>query len=67
MSDHTNEPSRLELYKAGKLDERRTGRPRNAPVADETVSNNNSINLSPEAIAITLLVVVLLIITAVAL
>jgi len=67
MSDHTNEPSRLELYKAGKLDERRAGRPRNAPVAEEAVTNNDSINLSPEAIAISLLVVVLLIITAVTL
>jgi hypothetical protein len=67
MSDHTNEPSRLELYKAGKLDERRNGRPRNAPVAEEAVTNKDSINLSPEVIAISLLVVVLLVITAVAL
>ena len=68
MPDHTNGPSRLELYKAGKLEERRTVRPQAALTAEtEPAEVDETIKLRPEVIAIALLLIVLLIVTAIAL
>jgi hypothetical protein len=68
MPDRINEPSRLELYKAGKLDERRTVRSRVAPLVDATTAEpEKTSSLRPEVIALGILVVVLLIVTAIAL
>jgi hypothetical protein len=68
MPDHTNEPSRLELYKAGKLEERRTIRTHIAPTVEaEAAEPGNTSGLRPEVIALGILVIVLLIVTAIAL
>ena len=69
MTDHINEPSRLELYKAGKLEERRYPRQHPEPVieVENEEDDNATINLRPEVMAIALLVAVLLIVTAIAL
>lgn len=69
MSDNVKDPSRLDLYKAGKLEERRT-RPRPAPIITEVKEDETekgSLMLRPEIIAIGLLIAVLLVITAIAL
>ena len=69
MSNKENTPSRLDLYKAGKLEERRS-RPRPEPVIAEPNPDQverGSLMLRPEIIAIGLLIAVLLVLTAIAL
>lgn len=69
MTGQTNEPSRLELYKAGKLEERRSPRHNSEPVVADPADEEESagISMRPELMAIALLLVVLLIVTAIAL
>lgn len=69
MPNKENTPSRLDLYKAGKLEDRRT-RPRPETVIAETNPDEverGSLMLRPEIIAIGLLIAVLLVLTAIAL
>ena len=69
MPNKVKSPSRLDLFKAGKLEERRT-RPRPEPVVAEVNPDEvekGSLILRPEIIAIGLLIAVLLILTAIAL
>lgn len=70
MPDTQHEPSRLELYKAGKLEERRSPRPPHVPKVEEVVSEAAeevvSFKLRPEMVAIVLMVIVLLVLTLVA-
>ena len=69
MPNKENTPSRLDLYKAGKLEERRS-RPRPEPVIaepDPDQVERGSLMLRPEIIAIGLLIAVLLVLTAIAL
>lgn len=69
MSDNTKESSRLDLYKAGKLQERRS-RPRTVAVVTEVKeeeTERSGLMVRPEIIAIGLLLAVLLVITAIAL
>ncbi len=70
MPDIQHEPSRLELYKAGKLEERRAPRPPQVPQVEDVISKEDEeivgFKLRPEMIAIVLLAVVLLILTLVA-
>lgn len=64
MPDTKNQPSRLELYKAGKLEERHGKRPSQEPVHDVKLDEANqaaTAKLRPELIAIGIFVVVLLI------
>lgn len=69
MLTNKQEPTRLELYKAGKLEERRSERTHQAPLKEIKVieEEQKSVKLSPEAIAISLMVILLLILTATAL
>jgi hypothetical protein len=69
MPDRKNEASRLDLYKAGKLDERRDSRKRATIVeeAKETEVEEAASHLRPEIIALGVLVIALLVITLVAL
>jgi hypothetical protein len=63
------DPSRLEMFKAGKIEDRRS-RPRPVPVITEVKEEEverGSLMLRPEIIAIGLLIAVLLVITAIAL
>ena len=64
MPLNKNQPSRLELYKAGKLEERLAERPPNAHV-EEAISEENEagFKLRPELIAIALLLIVMLVLT----
>jgi hypothetical protein len=66
MNDH---PTRLELYNAGKLEERRYPRHQPDPVVEvqNDKGESGSISIRPEIIAIAVLVVVLLVVTAIAL
>lgn len=69
MSDHNNEPSRLDLYKSGKLEERRGSRRPAVAVAvkeKKAETTNENTQLSPTIIALGLSVVLLLIITFIA-
>lgn len=69
MSNQEKNPSRLDMYKAGKLEDRRT-RPRSEPVIVEPNPDEierGSLMLRPEIIAIGLLIAVLLVLTAIAL
>jgi len=69
MSDNTKDPSRLDLYKSGKLQERRS-RPRPVAVVAEVKEEEierSGLMVRPEIIAIGLLIAVLLVITAIAL
>lgn len=69
MPNKENTPSRLDLYKAGKLEERRS-RPRVEPLIAETNPEEierGSLMLRPEIIAIGLLIAVLLVLTAITL
>jgi len=65
MSDIHHEPSRLDLYKAGKLEERRSPRPPYTPELEvvQEIEEVASFKLRPEIIAIALMVVVLLVLT----
>lgn len=69
MPHNKQEPNRLELYKAGKLEERRSKRPHHEPIKEEKIieEEQQSFKLSPGAIAIGLMVIALLILTATAL
>ncbi len=64
MSTHDQEPSRLELYKAGKIEERRSARAPHVPLQEalEVKENSESIKLlRPELIAIGLMVLLLVV------
>ena len=65
MSDIHHEPSRLDLYKAGKLEERRSPRPPHTTElkVDQKMEEVGSFKLRPEIIAIALMVMVLLVLT----
>lgn len=69
MADN-HEPSRFELYKAGKLEERRFPRAPHDARVDEVITRAEEevtgFKLRPEMIAIVLLAVALLILTLVA-
>lgn len=67
MPPNRNEPSRLELYKAGKLEERHSPRPSLIPSKEAEVTEEDSggIKLRAELIAIALMVIVLLILAAI--
>lgn len=69
MPDAKNEPTRFELYQAGKIEGRRSFRPPHAPRVDEKKDDvdDESISLRPTVIVIALMVVVLLVLTAIAL
>lgn len=65
MSPNRNELSRLELVKAGKLEERHSPRQTYIQSSEAvTAEDNNSSKLRKELIAIALLVIVLLIVAA---
>jgi len=69
MSDNINNPSRQDLPKTGKIEERRS-RPRPVPVISdvkEEETEKGGLMVRPEIIAIGLLIAVLLVITAIAL
>lgn len=68
MPDSKNEPSRLELYKAGKLEERRGSRQRPPVVAaaEKVETDDGSIHLRPTVIVLALTVLALLVITFIA-
>ncbi|MGV8934058.1 MAG: hypothetical protein ACOH1I_05510 [Gallionellaceae bacterium] len=64
MQPHDHESSRLELYKAGKIEERRSARAPHAPLQEalEVKENSESIKLlRPELIAIGLLLLLLVV------
>jgi hypothetical protein len=64
MSPNKQEPSRLELYKAGKIEERRSVRPPHVQVKEEVAVEEiaESVKLlRPELIAIGLMVILLII------
>lgn len=65
MSSHQQIPNRLELYKAGKLEERRSVRPPHVPEKIEIPIEENieGFKLRPEIVAIGLLVLVLIVLT----
>ena len=60
-----HEPNRIELVKAGKLEERKSPRPSIIPAKEEekTVADEAKLKLSREIIAIALMVIVLLVLT----
>jgi len=63
MPNTKEQPSRLELYKAGKLDERHGKRPSQVPIHDVKPDEENlaaAAKLRPELIAIGIFIVVLL-------
>jgi ABC-type oligopeptide transport system substrate-binding subunit len=66
MPPNKQEPSRLELYKAGKLDERRSARSAHVPDVKKVAidPDDGQMNISPTAIVIALMVIVLLVLTA---
>ena len=69
MQERKNEASRLDLYKAGKLEERRGPRQR-IPIVEEAKQvevDKTETPLRPEIIALGVLVIALLVITMVAL
>jgi hypothetical protein len=64
MSTHDQEPSRLELYKAGKIEERRAARKLHAPNAETLAVEKDAESiklLRPELIAIGLMVLLLIV------
>lgn len=65
MPNTKNDHSRLELVKAGKLDERRSPRASIIPAQEEVKieETENNFKLTPEIIAIALMVVMLLVLT----
>lgn len=69
MPDTKNEPTRFELYQAGKIEGRRSFRPPIVPevAAKEEEVETASINLRPTVIVIALMVIVLLVLALVAL
>jgi hypothetical protein len=69
MPDSKNEPTRFELYQAGKIEGRRSFRPPVVPdvAAKKDDVDDGSISFSPTVIVIALLVAVLLVLTAIAL
>lgn len=67
MPNTKNEHSRLELVKAGKLEERRTSRPPIiiAKEEPEVAETGDVFKLTPEIIAIALMVIMLLVLTVI--
>ena len=65
MPNTKNDHARLELFKAGKLEERRSPRPSIVPAHEEEKieENGEGFKLSPEIIAIGLMVIMLLALT----
>jgi hypothetical protein len=66
MPHNKNEPTRLELYKAGKIEDRHSIRPPHVPAAEENKESGGSIGLRPEVITIGLMLIALLILTVIA-
>lgn len=69
MSDSKNEPTRFELYQAGKIEGRRSFRPQPVPevAAKKDEVDVEIVSIRPTVIVIGLMVVVLLVLTAIAL
>ena len=69
MPNSKNEPTRFELYQAGKIEGRRSFRPPHVPELDDKKgdADDASISLRPTVIVIALMVAVLLVLTAIAL
>lgn len=65
MPTNKNEPSRLELYKAGKIEGRHAIRPPHVAALDENKESGGGIRLRPEVITIALMVIALLILALV--
>lgn len=69
MPDSNKQPSRFELYQAGKVEGRRSFRRPEAPIVEEVkaVETGWNIKMSSTAIIIALMVTVLLVLAAIAL
>jgi len=69
MPNSKNEPTRFELYQAGKIEGRRSFRPPHVPEQTEKKYDidDESINLRPTVIVIALMVAVLLTLAVIAL
>ena len=66
MPLNKNEPSRLELYKAGKIEGRHAMRPPHvAAVEEKDEESGGSVGLRPEVITIGLMIIALLILALV--
>lgn len=66
MPSNKQEPSRLELYQAGKLDERRSKRPAHLPEVKvaEIETEEEQTSIRPTALILGLMVIVLLVLAA---
>lgn len=65
MPLNKNEPSRLELYKAGKIEGRHAMRPPHVAAVEENEESGGSAGLRPEVITIGLMIIALLVLALV--